>query len=246
VATFFTPRLLFLHVPKTGGTWFTRAAQDAGVAIARPQATPGAPAASRDHADLTQMSVEAEGRLICVFVRHPLDWWRSYWGYRMRDGWTDDAIDSATASDDFDEFVRAVVARFPGYASATFGHYLAAPRRKADFVGRFENLVDDACAMLRIAGEPFDEARLRAHPPENVNDYELMPARYRRRTARRLAQAERAVIDAFYPSEPVPRGLIRSWRCADRPRAEQPLGLAFLEAPGVNEGRRVIRFRGLA
>jgi hypothetical protein len=224
VATFFTQGLLFLHVPKTGGTWFTRAAEHAGVATAQPAATPGAPAAVRDHADLTQMSAEAADRVTGAFVRHPLDWWRSYWGYRMRDGWTDDPLDSATASDDFDEFVRAVIERFPGYASATFARYLAAPGRRADFVGRFENLVDDACAMLRLAGEPFDERRLRGHPPENVNDYELAPALYRRGTARRLARAERPVIDAFYRSEPLPPSLIRSWRYADRRRSGPPVG----------------------
>ena len=222
MATFFTPRLLFLHVPKTGGTWFTGAAEHAGVATVRPEATPGAPVAVRDHANLIQMSARSQGRLTCAFVRHPLDWWRSYWGYRMRDGWTDDPLDSATASDDFDEFARAVVERFPGYASALFTHYLAAPRRRTDFVGRFENLVDDACSMLRAAGERFDERRLREHPPENVNDYELAPALYRRGTAHQLARAEHAAIEAFYASEPLPRALIRRRGYADRAGSRSP------------------------
>jgi len=172
-----------------------------------PQPLPGRPVAVTDHADLHLMRDVATGRLICTFVRHPLDWWRSYWGYRVRDGWTADPLDSACASDDFDEFARAVAEKFPGYASNLFGRYLAAPGVRAEFVGRYEKLVDDTRTALRLAGEPFDG--LNSRPQGNANDYARTPAFYRRGTARRLAHAERAVIDRFYRSDPVPRKLVR-------------------------------------
>lgn len=61
---------------------------------------------------------------------------------------------------------------------------------------------------MREAGEEFDERALRAHPPDNVADYERFPAAYRRDLAERLAESERATIDRFYPGELIPAGLL--------------------------------------
>ena len=55
---------------------------------------------------------------------------------------------------------------------------------------------------LRLAGEPFDEHRLRAHV--NVSDYTQLPASYTYRAGERLAECERTAIDRFYESNSVP------------------------------------------
>jgi hypothetical protein len=202
VSSLVTPRVRFLHVPKTGGTWVEGALRAAGVPT-QPLARPddGIVAA---HATLRVTSDYAE-RFTLAFVRHPLDWWRSFWGYRMRTGWVEDhEIDSRARSDDFNEFAELVTHRLPGHLTARFERYIGPPDRPISYIGRFEALVDDLVQALALAGEQFDEAALRAHQATNRNDYERYPAEYVPDVAARLAAAEHALLERFYPGEPAP------------------------------------------
>jgi hypothetical protein len=212
VSSLLTPRVRFLHVPKTGGTWVEGALRAAGVPtepLARPD--DGIVAA---HATLRVTDDYAE-RFTLAFVRHPLDWWRSFWGYRMRTGWVDGhEIDSRARSDDFNEFAELVAQRLPGHLTARFERYIGPPQQPISYIGRFESLVDDLVHALKLAGERFDEAALRAHQPANRNDYERHPAAFAPGVAVRLAAAEQALIERFYPGDPAAR-----WVASDDARA---------------------------
>ncbi|MGH2852048.1 MAG: hypothetical protein ACRDLP_15715, partial [Solirubrobacteraceae bacterium] len=197
-----TPRMLFLHMPKTGGRWVMGAMLAAGVPAVRPEGVPG-----HGNADEAR---EFADRFTFAFVRHPLDFWRSYWAFRMRDGWDPESnIDTAIASPDFDTFIAGVIERFPGEAGAVYETFVGTPEREIDFIGRFERLADDLVSALRLAGEEFDEAALRAHPAENVSDYGQLPAFFDRESAARLAECERRAIDRFYYWDPMPERLVR-------------------------------------
>jgi hypothetical protein len=76
------------------------------------------------------------------------------------------------------------------------------------FVGRHEQLLEDACLALRLAGEPFDESVLRGFPRVNVTRYRPGQALYPRELAEHLAAAESRAIGRFYPWEPVPERLV--------------------------------------
>jgi hypothetical protein len=170
----------------------------AGVAASRPESL-------TFHADLADSRDYAD-RFTFAFVRHPLAFWRSYWGYRVREGWDpDNHIDRQAASPDFEQFINRVIEFAPGEAGATFERFVGPPGDEIDFVGRHERLADDLVAALRSAGEGFDESALRAHPQANTSDYDKAPAVYTRRTAERLAECERATIERFYPADPIPQ-----------------------------------------
>jgi hypothetical protein len=201
VAWFVTPRVRFLHVPKTGGSWATDAMCAAGVPAVHPEPSP-------IHAILAD-SREYEDRFTFAFVRHPLEYWRSYWAYRVRTGWNPEhKLDRAAASDKFDEFIEGVIAIDPGGASSLFEHFVGPAENEISFVGRHERLVDDVCQALRIAGETFDEHTLRSYPRVNASDYVSTRALYSRSLAERLAAVEQAAIDRFYPWEPIPQRLL--------------------------------------
>ncbi len=211
MATFFTDKMVFFHLPKTGGLWIAEAIEAAGVSTHRPDPLGDQPYSSHGHADLQEVDVGE--RFSVAFVRHPLEWWRSYWGHRMRTGWrTDHGVDVAAASDDFNEFITRAIAHRPGYLGEMVESFVGSPRPKVDFVGRFEHLVDDACLALRLGGEPFSEPALRAQPRCNASDREGFPALYRRDVARRLAEAEHRTIERFYAYNPIPAHLL-----ADQP-----------------------------
>ncbi len=197
MASLITPRMRFLHVPKTGGSWATAAMHSAGVPAVRPAELPF-------HADLSESRDYAD-RFTFAFVRHPLDFWRSYWAYRMRDGWDQAShVDAPAASPDFDEFINRVIASVPGEAGALYERFAGPTAGEIDFVGRYEHLADDLSAALRLAGEVFDERALRATPRVNASDYTQLSALYKRDTAERLAECERVAIERFYPWDPIP------------------------------------------
>jgi hypothetical protein len=201
MASLITPRMRFLHVPKTGGSWATAAMHSAGVPAVRPAELPF-------HADLAESRDYAD-RFTFAFVRHPLDFWRSYWAYRMRDGWDQTShVDAPAASPDFDEFINRVIASVPGEAGALYERFAGPAAGAIDFVGRYEHLADDLSAALRLAGEAFDERAVRATPPVNASDYTHLSALYKRDTAERLAESERAAIERFYPWDPIPLRLL--------------------------------------
>lgn len=214
--TFVTSNMVFLHVPKTGGTWVTQAVQAAGVA-ALPPSSAGARGAGGDpHTSLSELS--AGERLSVAFVRHPLDWWRSYWGHRMRAGWlVDSSLDRATASEDFNEFIGRVVEHCPGTVDGLVRRFIGSPTAEVAFVGRFEHLLEDTCMALTLSGERFSLPALRAHPRENTNDYTRFTALYRPEVAERLAAAEHETIERFYPEDPLPAHLL-----LDRAGEQQP------------------------
>ena len=214
---FVTPHLRFLHVPKTGGTWATDAMCASGVPAIHPDPSPA-------HATL-QQSLEYDDRFTLAFIRHPLDYWRSYWAYRIRTGWdADSQLDRDACSDDFEEFIERVIAFAPGAASALFEQFVGPPDDEIAFVGRHERLVDDVCLALRIAGETFDEQLLRSYPRVNVSDYSRRGARYPRSLAQRLVDAESQGIERFYSWEPIPARLLIGGRPPSQaPRAGRDL-----------------------
>jgi hypothetical protein len=201
MATLINERFRFLHLPKAGGSWATEAMSAAGVVAARPPHVPfhGGLAQTQDFSD----------RFTFAFIRHPLEFWLSYWGYRMRTGWDrDNAIDVVAGSADFSEFVDAIVEQCAGMASEIYESFVGRSGEEIDFVGRYERLTDDLCTALRLAGEEFDEQRLRSHPPVNRTDFSRYAACYTPESAARMAAAEGGAIERFYAYEPIPDRLL--------------------------------------
>lgn len=189
-----------LHVPKTGGTWMRQAVL---------AAVPGAEErlfAGTTHSTLAQ--TPHPELFTIAFVRHPLTWWLSFWRFHMgpaRPYVVDHEICSTCWSDDFVEFQWNVVRRFPGACYEFAEAFVGPPEREIDFVGRQENLVEDLIAALRMAGEEFDEARLRSVPPANVSDRSVM-GRYTPDLARAVLAAEARHLQRFgYGAVPTAR-----------------------------------------
>jgi len=196
--------MCLLHVPKTGGTWATRALIDAGVPCKAVELARLDHYAEHGHVWLGDIAPDAD-LFSVAFVRHPLSWWRSFWAHRMREGWLfpDHEIDSRASSDDFDEFISMVIERLPGFLGVLFERFIGPPERPISFIGRYEHLTDDLARAVRLAGEPFDEARLRSTLPENVGDYQRFPACYDPVLAQALAEAEHRTIDRFYANDTI-------------------------------------------
>jgi hypothetical protein len=201
MTTVVTARTRFLHVPKTGGTWVVKALTQAGVPVVPPEVDNNRPQVRAGHATLADLE-EYSDLFTIAFVRHPLSWWRSYWGYRMRRGWDDgqgDKIIQLARSDNFDDFIELVIENLPGHLNRLYSRYVGPPEQPISFVGRYESLTDDLVEGLRLGGEEFDEEKLRSCKPVNRSPYDRFPAEYTPTLREALLAAEHEVIERFYP-----------------------------------------------
>jgi hypothetical protein len=184
------PHSCFLHVPKTGGSWVKKAIMAAGVS-AQEHSIDG-----YTHLGLEHCPDPARFRF--AFVRNPLALYKSYWQFKMTVGWdAANALDECCQSDDFDAFVRKVLSAFPGIYARTLRDFVGPVEAPIEFVGRYENLVEDLVTALTLAGERFDASAIRTLPAYNVSDKQKAPASYTPQLELAVRAAEAEVFERF-------------------------------------------------
>jgi len=114
------------------------------------------------------------------FVRHPLTWYESWFKYMSQPSrlwrmwgdekahvvWHPNSVLNGLGHKDFNQFVRNVVRKRPGYVTELFGWYT---KPQIDFVGKLENLREDLITVLKMMGLDFDEESIRTHPKVGVS-----------------------------------------------------------------------------
>lgn len=211
---------LFLHVPKTAGTWVTAVLRDLNLVQAR---------VASKHADMEHVlrcarhypgryleavlkvgpfwQQKARRAFKFCFVRHPLSWYESYWLFMNARGWNrwgvnrrglrrwhpNAALDGLGA-DDFNQFIRNVLETKPGYVGQMYGWYATAA---IDFVGRQERLACDVVEALSRMRVPFEEDRVRGHIPVNVSRGSDQRPVWDKGLLRDILRAERAALETF-------------------------------------------------
>ena len=188
MATCGNERLLFIHVPKTGGTWVKKAMESGGVSV-----SVEGPAV---HPRIWEL--DRRGRYTFAFVRDPLSWWGSEWKFRRFHGYREyrDHPYDRWLDLGFDRFLEKVVDECPGYLSRVYEHHLGPIDDSIDFVGHYESLGDDLVKALRLAGEEFDEKSVRAVPVTNESG---CPVWVVPKLLKALQEAEQPAYERFYP-----------------------------------------------
>jgi hypothetical protein len=115
----------------------------------------------------------------------------SWTGHRA---WHPNAVLEDLRDDDFNRFMRNVLARCPGYVTAMFESYTVPA---LDFVGRQEDLVEDLLAVLRLLNEDFEETRIRELAPVNVSRTPRQEVLWEEPVRRLVEQHERDGIVRF-------------------------------------------------
>jgi hypothetical protein len=181
---------VFLHVPKTGGNWIATVLQELNLVERQ---TPHKHADIDHFSAVPQASSSVMGRglralrynlrakpFMFCFVRDPLDWYESWFRYMSQpsrrwrnwgdpgdvENWHPNAMLNGAGSADFNDFVRNVLARRPGFVTEMYGWY---DRPQVNFVGRQEHLVDDLVKVLRKMDLAFDEDAIRRHKKVGVS-----------------------------------------------------------------------------
>ena len=188
---------LFLHVPKTGGSWVKHVLRDQGVVkMEWPHPHPDMERVLNypRHYPRHYISKSLEYRTISLyneinesykfcFVRNPYSWYSSYWRYwagldwefpggdesvsTMRRSWKPNSTLHSYRKDDFRSFMRTVLENYPGYLTQMYGWY--APPEEINFVGRIESLVDDLLEALNQMDIDVDEEKIRSTRKVNTS-----------------------------------------------------------------------------
>ena len=199
MSTLANDRIVFIHVPKTGGTWATEAMRVAGVEFSK--------VGDDDH--LTKGDLDIGDRFSFAFVREPMSWYWSVWKFHREchrsHHWAkiSDYVDL-----EFPEFLESMVKNHHAYLSIYYRLFVGPPDDEVSFVGQYERLRSDLAAALKLAGQQFDEAALRGEPARNFDDevklYGLAlpprsdPPECSDDLKAALFESEREVYDRFY------------------------------------------------
>jgi hypothetical protein len=167
---------LFVHCPKTGGTFIVETLRDTLGLRVEPVGY------KHSHKDLVG-TVRARNKPVTfTLVRHPATWYASYWQMKVRNRRDGDAwyfwepktlwhpnwpLDPARGDDDFAQFIRNATQR-KDYLYEMFRWYTGlGTRDQADLIGKQESLIADLTIFLDTIGAEYDPAALHAATPVN-------------------------------------------------------------------------------
>tara|TARA_Y100000310_G_scaffold293701_1_gene323493 strand:+ start:1230 stop:1709 length:480 start_codon:yes stop_codon:yes gene_type:complete len=112
----------------------------------------------------------SEHKPFFCFIRHPGDWYLSYWRLRNKTYWGGYPIDYPCGSPDFNTFVSCAFEKYPGHLSRTYRSYLGTSFDGIDFFGKYENIHNSLIMALDFCREEYDKELLLSTPIENVSD----------------------------------------------------------------------------
>lgn len=179
-------KAIFLHIPKTGGTWVTNYFKETGM-------DHGVEELSRlahiHGTDLRNIIPYTEDLIFC-FVRHPLTWYRSYWQSKQviidrNGGWIDTIVDLP-----FQEFIEKILNDYPGYLTGFFTGYT----ERCRYIGRQENLRNDLDYLLEHLRIPYNRPYLFKRVPDNV-----VPSsqKYTKKLAFAIMETEKCLVEEY-------------------------------------------------
>ncbi|RMD70085.1 MAG: hypothetical protein D6819_05170 [Gammaproteobacteria bacterium] len=184
------PNSCFLHVPKTGGSWVKKAIIASGIDC-KDYRIDGNP-----HIGLSKCPAPEKFKF--AFVRHPVHLYRSYWQYKMTYGWDKkNILDMECKSDNFNTFIRNVLEKYPGCYGDALIEFVGEGEHEIEFIGKYENLIEDLITALKSAKESFNEDIIRNLPPCNVSDKKRFPAQYTEELEQEVRKSEVKVMNRF-------------------------------------------------
>lgn len=218
-------KLLFLHIPKTGGRWVLQVFKDFKEC--------GDPnlkwtIVGPTHGNLNQAHVAysyqnkniydwAKECYTYTFIRHPLSWYQSYWMYvtdlqwricrdktwpcfEEKEVWHPTREIRDCASWNFNDFIKKVLEKHPSYLSRLYNTYIHFNNvEKINFIGKQENLTSDFISVLKSNNVDCDYGKIDKIEKVGVAKKRSRDhSQYEEKLKKQILYSERSIIEEFY------------------------------------------------
>ena len=210
-----TDKVLFMHIPKTGGVWLSYAMRRAGM-------QPIMLGHQHNHfPQLLQLHDEEWYKKYFIFtmIRHPLTWYQSRWAFRVKHGWRlGHPLDLNCASNDFHVFMDNILRYKPdGWVTWLYEQYINNVPGGIDYVARLEYCVEDAIDIFTKANIDFDPSTIYNTPRANDSDMGGFSSKhwavYTPELMERVLAVESKIIDRYYSDYQIDPNIL----CGPRP-----------------------------
>jgi len=209
-------KALFLHLPRTGGTWVKRAVMLCGIEHELLRMTPRY---RRKHALLAWYPAKFLADVDFVFstVRHPVSYYESRWRYatRHRPPYSRKRVPDTRRSPwepdkyyqpDFGEWARYMVENRPCWVTRLYEQFVGPEHGEfCQFICHTETLTDDFCRVMSLLGYGSEVEESRVELPKlyrSANKSKIV-ATWPEGLQERVAHDERLTIERFYGEETI-------------------------------------------
>lgn len=239
--SYFLPerKALFLHVPRTGGTWIKEAMYLAGIPMEkwgricelyRP----------RKHTIIPHIRPDLWARVgvVVTFIRHPVSYYVSVWRFTTR-SWSIQpdkmkwavrerndpaAINEAVLrwKPNFDEWLDEMLEEEPGWATRWFERFVGPPGGEfCHFIGRTETIEQDAKQVLTMLGygNLWEEKRERIaeirHARNKIRSSRAPHIEVTNEQQGRIERSERVLIRRFFGKDTFEKRIYRNFETGE-------------------------------
>lgn len=214
------PNSIFFHVGRTAGHWVRYVIKKMDI----PTMEIGE---FHDWPSRITMMPAQERKLKFCFIRHPLEWLRSYWLHEMYFGWSTDMFAQNIKADTFADFLSNSIRV---YANGPVSNVYAPFIEQCGFVGRQESIVGDLLCVLEQAEKKvvprviYETKAINVDIPADMRRYAVAPESL----LEQVMESEKALCQKWgysdIPSSLVgePRILVSLYVPLDRPSAGLP------------------------
>jgi hypothetical protein len=216
-------KLIFYHIPKTGGNWVMENMEKAGIHLKKVTDKKRPELMMRfymefnlDHPHSCPRIVSDKdkvGKFSFCFVRHPVAWYRSFYLFRALAMFKQKnrlwPPDCALDFDSYENYIKNLLEMFPGFLTKMYQYYVGEDLKEVDFIGRQENLYDDLIRALDMSGVTYDKSKIDSCKRINSSYEKNKNRKWRGNTVKnycklskdlenKLLHAERWIIENFY------------------------------------------------
>jgi len=230
-------QVLFLHIPRTGGTWINQAMIHAGIPVEKWMSV-GPKYRPRKHTILPHYYPDRLDRIryVFCFVRHPVSYYISMWRFYAKIApWAKERI-KRLAEDlppratneaevrwkpDFREWIEEMLEEEPGWATRRFERFVGPERGElCHYIGRQETLEDDFAEVMGIIGygklwerkrEQFEVKMARRNRPHWIPESRVPMIKVDDELRQRIERSERVLIRRFFGEETFKKRVYRDF-----------------------------------